>query len=248
MTSTVGTPQIPKFDKYERHGAYHWREMSDLRHAVMGCRYSVILRRLDPQAVRILDIGCGDAFLTHQIRQTGRQVVGLDTSHLGLQLGLDALNRRAGGAGSASLMRADLFHLPLQNECFDSVVMADVIEHVAGAEEAVAESWRVLRPGGQLLITTPRRRGDTLADEYHVQEYTGPELQKMLQHHYSRVRVGAFAPEPLMRLWNPRVPGRRIFRFALNACTTLVGNPFVLGSESALSEDRYTQLWTSAWK
>ena len=41
---------------------------------------------------------------------------------------------------------------------------------------------------------------------------------------------------------------RRIYRFALNVCTTLVGNPFLLGSDNASSEDRYTQLWASAWK
>ena len=242
------TTAVPEFDKYERHGAYHWREMSGLRQAVMGCRYSVILRHLDPRAVRILDVGCGDAFLTHQIRQTGRAVVGIDTSHLGLQLGLSALNREASGVGSAALMRADLFRLPVRDECFDSVVMADVIEHIAGADEAVAEGWRVLRPGGQLLITTPRRRGETFVDEYHVQEYTGPELEQLLGRRYARVQVGAFAPEPLMRLWNARVPGRRAIRFALNVCSTFVGNPFVLGNDDVTSEDRYTQLWASAWK
>ena len=244
----VQSPATPEFDKYERFGAYHWREMSGLRHAVMACRYSFVLRHLDPQAVRILDVGCGDAFLTHQIRQTGRDVVGLDTSHLGLQLGIAALNREAGGASSAALMRGDLFRLPVRDECFDSVVMADVIEHVAGADEAVAEAWRVLRPGGQLLITTPRRRGETFVDKYHVQEYTGPELRELLRRRYSRVQVGAFALEPLMRLWNKRVLGRGVFRFALNVCTTLVGNPFLLGSGNASSEDNYTQLWASAWK
>ena len=239
----------PVFDKYERHGAYHWREMSGIQHAIIACRYSLVLQHLDRHAVRVLDVGCGDAFLTHRIRQTGRNVVGLDTSHLGLKLGLAKLDRVSGGVGSAALMRADLFRLPVRDDTFDCVVMAEVIEHVENADEAVAEAWRVLRPSGQLLITTPRRRGATLVDEYHVQEYTGPELRKLLQGHFSRVQVGAFALEPLMQLWNTQVfPGRRVYRFALNVCATLVGNPFLLGSTDASSEDRYTQLWASARK
>ena len=248
MSPALPSRSVPKFDKYERHGAYHWREMSGIRHAVMACRYSLVLRHLDKHAVRVLDIGCGDAFLTHRIRQTGRAVVGLDMSHLGLRLGRTALERNAGRKGTAVLVRGDLFRLPVRDEYFDSVVLADVIEHVAGADEAIAEARRVLRPGGQLLITTPRRRGETFVDEYHVQEYTGPELGKLLRHRFSRVHVGAFAAEPLMRLWNKRILGRRIYGFALNVCTTLVGNPFVLGSENASSEECYTQLWASAWK
>ena len=248
MSPALTSRSVPEFDKYERHGAYHWREMSGIRHAVMACRYSLVLRHLDRHAGRVLDIGCGDAFLTHRIRQTGRAVVGVDMSHLGLRLGRAALEREAGGNGTATLVRGDLFRLPVRDDCFDSVVMADVIEHVAGADEAVAEAWRVLRPGGQLLITTPRRRGETFVDEYHVQEYTGSELGELLGRRFSRVQVGAFAAEPLMRLWNKRILGRRIYGFVLNVCTTLVGNPFALGSERPSSEERYTQLWASAWK
>ena len=53
-------------------------------------------------------------------------------------------------------------------------------------------------------------------------------MGKLLRHRFSRVHVGAFAAEPLTRLWNKRILGRRIYGIALNVCTTLVGNPFVL--------------------
>ncbi len=52
---------------------------------------------------------------------------------------------------------ADACQLPLKSESFDQVVFSDVIEHLPkGAEgNALREIWRVLRPGGSLILSTP---------------------------------------------------------------------------------------------
>jgi SAM-dependent methyltransferase len=50
---------------------------------------------------------------------------------------------------------ADVQHLPHPDEAFDVVVSCETIEHVLTPREAVRELARVLRPGGQLLLTTP---------------------------------------------------------------------------------------------
>lgn len=55
---------------------------------------------------------------------------------------------------------ADLFcdlnvHLPLKSEMADTVLLADVLEHIYQPEALLAEVVRVLRPGGVLLLNTP---------------------------------------------------------------------------------------------
>lgn len=45
--------------------------------------------------------------------------------------------------------------IPFLDDSFDTVLCTSVLEHVANAEDAVAEMARVLRPGGHLLITVP---------------------------------------------------------------------------------------------
>ena len=55
--------QSKPFGKYDRYGAYHWREIQPVptRHnAVLTARYQVLLKRIDRHARDILDVGCGD--------------------------------------------------------------------------------------------------------------------------------------------------------------------------------------------
>lgn len=52
-------------------------------------------------------------------------------------------------------VRLDAVHLPFRDACFDVILMAEVLEHVALAEHALREIGRVLKPGGLLLITWP---------------------------------------------------------------------------------------------
>ena len=49
--------------------------------------------------------------------------------------------------------------LPLADSSVDIVVMAHFLEHAENAEESLAEAWRVLSPGGKLIVLVPNRRG-----------------------------------------------------------------------------------------
>ena len=58
------------FDKYLTTGAYHWAEGSPLSwryNAPLVARYRSVLRRIPAGATRILDVGCGDGYLTYLI-------------------------------------------------------------------------------------------------------------------------------------------------------------------------------------
>lgn len=51
--------------------------------------------------------------------------------------------------------QGDLLALPFQSDAFDGVVLTEVLEHCTDPKAAVAEVFRVLKPGGLLLVTSP---------------------------------------------------------------------------------------------
>jgi len=112
-----------------------------------GSSHSVILnmlRTLPPS--RVLDLGCSAGLLAEQIRTAGHTVVGVDALELpGVRSRTDAF------------FVADL-EKPLEPEIgtgFDVVIAGDIIEHLAKPGDALREMRRVLRPGGQLILSVP---------------------------------------------------------------------------------------------
>lgn len=230
------------FDKYERFGAYHWREIEGrpTRHnAVLAGRYQVLLSSIASRPERVLDIGCGDGTLTFALSAKCRRVCGIDDSLLPLQLARGEFDRRPSN-NPPLLTRADARRLPFPNDAFDCVVLADVIEHIDAPETVMSEAFRVLRRGGQILVTTPRRSADAAQHEYHCREYTGPELRDLLRTWFSSVEVKGFRPVRRSRLYERRIFGRKVFRVVMNCCSVLGWNPLAasggLANEAAFAD------------
>lgn len=100
------------------------------------------VRQLSPHITgRVLDVGCG----TQPYRSLFRV-----TEYLGMEI--DTPDNRA-------RKRADVFYggrrFPFDSETFDSLVCNEVLEHVFTPTEFVQELFRVLKPGGHLLLTVP---------------------------------------------------------------------------------------------
>ena len=95
-----------------------------------------------------------------------------------------------GGVSSAALAEVDM--LPLPDACIDRVVLAHVIEYVDLPRDLLAEVWRILTPGGRVIIVAPNRRGlwsrvDTTPFG-HGRPYSKSQLRELL-------RETLFSPE-----------------------------------------------------
>lgn len=62
---------------------------------------------------------------------------------------------RQGGQNRDGVRCEDMTALSFESESFDGVVSMDVIEHVPDYERALSEAFRVLRPGGRLVLSAP---------------------------------------------------------------------------------------------
>ncbi len=111
------------------------------------------IRWVPPEARSVLDVGCNiGAFLSH-IRQVFPAI-----SLAGVEVNQSALE-----VASADLPEADLHHagaesLPFPDEGFDCVTCIEVLEHIPAElrRASIEEMRRVLRPGGRLVLRTPR--------------------------------------------------------------------------------------------
>jgi len=97
---------------------------------------------------RFLDAGCGDGrFLGALDAELPEQVVGVDIAQRILETARVRIPR-------AQLRQANLESMPFEDEGFDLILSSQVIEHVIDAPAALRELYRILRPGGHLVIST----------------------------------------------------------------------------------------------
>lgn len=102
------------------------------------------------EASRVLEAGCGSGAICRELArwpQVG-EVVGLDPSPDFLAKAREL----ADGIPNLRFEEGDARSLPYEDEEFDAVVFHTCLTHVPGPEKALAEAFRVLRPGGRLAV------------------------------------------------------------------------------------------------
>ena len=121
---------------------------------MMVRRFREVLRHaaLAP-GLSVLDLGCGWAFGTHWARLSGCAVSGVDLAFDQLQWARASLP----DAERLRLVQANAKRLPFRSASFDRVVSVEMMEHVyrPDRDSVVEEIARVLKPGGQVSISTP---------------------------------------------------------------------------------------------
>lgn len=99
---------------------------------------------------RVLDLGCGNGSLSHMIAQQGYEVVGIEESTSGIAIA--RLN-----FPDCQFIQGSIYDPPKAEllNAFDVVIAVEVIEHLFYPKELVRLARKLLKPGGQLILTTP---------------------------------------------------------------------------------------------
>lgn len=108
-----------------------------------------------PRGARVLDVCCGSGAsalpAARAIGPEGR-LIGVDLAERLLELA--CAKAKADGLTCAEFRRADMTSLGFPDRHFDAIVCVFGVFFVPDMEALVAELWRMVRPGGQLAITT----------------------------------------------------------------------------------------------
>jgi ubiquinone/menaquinone biosynthesis C-methylase UbiE len=137
-----------------------------------------LLALLDPTWV-VGDLGCGTGGVAEAVAPYVREVVGVDESAGMLAAARSRLAASSLGPGKVELRAGRLEALPLDDESLDVALLVLVLHYVERPDRALAEAWRVLRPGGRVLIVDMARHGRTEYREQMGHLWEGFEREQM---------------------------------------------------------------------
>jgi ArsR family transcriptional regulator len=179
---------------------------ADPRQIVPGQSWAAWARALGHllPALDVADIGCGEGYLTLEIARWARHVTGIDRSDDVLERAKAMGERRQ--AANVTWRKGDLARMPLRDESIDLAVFTQSLRYATDPERALAETSRVLRPGGRILVLDLKEH-----DQTWVQARFGD-------------RRAGFAPGELEGLL--QAAGFRGVRLSIG--TRQAGNPFVV--------------------
>lgn len=139
---------------------------------------------------RVLDFGCGSGYGSAKIAEVAVTVDAVDVAE-------DAITH-----ASERFLRQNLkftcidplASLPFSDASFDTVLSFQVFEHVANVDHYLCEIYRVLRPGGVLVLVTPDRKTRLLPfqrpwNRWHVKEYGSSSLTSVMRKIFANVQV-----------------------------------------------------------
>jgi SAM-dependent methyltransferase len=170
-------------------------------------RVKAYLDRLPP-GTRVVDAGCGEGVLVEAYADR-LAIVGVDAAYQ-----------------SAHVRKASVTALPYEDGAFDRALCLDVLEHLAPSEQprALAELFRVLAPGGELLVSVPNlahlqsrvhfafggRLIRTASEDKHPGDRpVGEYIELARRSGFSLTRQeGIFPTVPIVTRWIRRHPAR----------------------------------------
>ena len=101
---------------------------------------------------RLLDVACGSGAFLHRYARNVNHVAGIDKSDIQLKLAHRTLRDRI-GLGTAEIVQGDAGELPWDDDSFSVVTCLLGLEFFTDPQQALAEMFRVLRPGGRMVVT-----------------------------------------------------------------------------------------------
>lgn len=135
---------------------------------------------------RLLDAGGGTGRIAASLRGIVREVLVEDVS--------SSMLRYSARKGLESIC-APVEALPFLSESFDRIIMMDSLHHVSNQKQAISELWRVLIPGGRIVIIEPdihRYAGKLIA--------LGEKIILMRSHFLSAEEITVLFTDPVAQI------------------------------------------------
>jgi SAM-dependent methyltransferase len=202
---------------HERHmndGQAHYFALKDGRLEVVAQQghWLAIHRRKALRLLRLqsteclVDLGCGEGYLTAALAPYTRQCIGIDFAISALQVLRGQITH---GMPEIDPVVAFGEHLPLGTGSVDKLVCNHILEHVIDDDAILREIHRILRPGGLVLLGVPLALSPQVRLLLRLRRLVRPR-SKLLQ--LERTQAGALVPELIGKQSHVRLLKRNGFR------------------------------------
>jgi ubiquinone/menaquinone biosynthesis C-methylase UbiE/DNA-binding transcriptional ArsR family regulator len=139
-----------------------------------------LLRLLPPMT--IADMGAGEGAFALLLAESARKVIAVDTSEKMIAVGREQARRN--GVRNIEFRLGDMEEAPIRSGAVDLVFFSQSLHHALHPERAVAEAWRILAPGGRVVILDLVQHRFEEARELYADEWLGfgaADLEVMLE-------------------------------------------------------------------
>jgi len=180
----------------------------------------------------VIDIGCGGGWYSKRFAEEGARVIATDIAS-GYVRQTRAYCR---DVESVAVVQCDAANLPFADKSASVVIISEVLEHLVSPEQAVADIKRVLKNGGEVLMSVPSMLNIELAARLmakmrgefyeHLQSYTPWSFRRFASNNGFRVRhfgTCLFLPIPWGRLHSRIKAIEKVYNFTENIIAFVPG-------------------------
>jgi 2-polyprenyl-6-hydroxyphenyl methylase/3-demethylubiquinone-9 3-methyltransferase len=150
----VDPAEVAKFDDLAR---TWWDKEGDFKplHAINPLRLDFIRARTMLDGKRVLDVGCGGGILSESLTSSGAEVTGIDMAEKPLQVA--RLHRFESNLNIDYQLTSIEALSEAQPDTFDVITCMEMLEHVPDPQSVINACRRLLKPNGELFLSTINR-------------------------------------------------------------------------------------------
>jgi ubiquinone/menaquinone biosynthesis C-methylase UbiE/DNA-binding MarR family transcriptional regulator len=152
------------------------------RHYVPGRSWKGLaetLLALMPPLV-IADLGAGEGTFSQLLARRAKKVIAVDNSEKMVEYGAELARKH--GVKNLEYRQGDIEDVPIRKASVDVAFFSQALHHARHPQRAVAEAWRILKPGGRIVVLDLMRHTYEQARELYADLWLG----------FTEVEVGRF--------------------------------------------------------
>ena len=119
----------------------------------------------------VADLGAGEGTFSQLLARRAKKVIAVDNSEKMVEYGSELARKH--GVANLEYRKGDLEDVPLRDASVDLAFFSQSLHHAAHPERAVAEAWRILKPGGRIVVLDLVRHSYEEARELYADLWLG---------------------------------------------------------------------------
>jgi ubiquinone/menaquinone biosynthesis C-methylase UbiE/predicted transcriptional regulator len=155
------------------------------RHYVPGRSWKglaeTLLKLMPPMT--IADLGAGEGTFSQLLAQRAKKVIAVDNSEKMVEYGTELARKH--GVKNLQYRQGDLEDVPIRDGAVDLAFLSQALHHARHPQRAVAEAWRILKPGGRIVVLDLVRHSYEEARDLYADLWLG----------FTEVEIGRFLRE-----------------------------------------------------